>query len=156
MMKKFSFGASCFAKISAEGRRSLLLVGQFVQALLDGDAGGQLELLSEQVTIDYAGKYGLGEKKLLKADALNFHHSLRSRIEVTDYNIFNAYGDASTVILLGDTTEKTVPGGRAIKENCIWVYTLRSGLIKKIEFLKPSHPLFPFFTSIIDRNAKMQ
>lgn len=150
-MKNFSFDNPYLSEMSAEGRRSILIVEKYVRAFLLDDVKTQLEFLADEFTIDYSGKYGYGQIKLPKAEAVCFHKTLRSQIEIVDFNIFKAFGDGNSVFILGETTERARESDTVFKEKCIWVYTLKADRIFKIEFLKECHPLFNFFSTIIDR-----
>jgi hypothetical protein len=149
-MENLSLDSFNMSTMSAEGLLSFRLVDKYIQAMLRDDLKVQLKLLSDEITLDYSGKFGYGKIKLRKADAINFHKELRSRIELVDYNIFKAFGDDNTVIILGNKTEKIRESGILIAENCIWVFTIEDELIAKVEYLKESHALFAFFSTIID------
>lgn len=153
-MHNFFINNSNLPKMTAKGANSLMIVEKHICALLKDDIKGQLAILSDEITVDYSGKNGYGIMKFPKADAINFHKALRLRIEVIGFTIFLAFGDGNTVFILGDTTEKNKESGIILKENCIWIYTLELELITKIEYLKECHPLYDFFSSIIESKLK--
>jgi len=140
--------------MTVAGAHSLSVVEKFVCALLRDDREAQLAQLQDVVTVDYAGRYGFGKMKRSKAGAVNFHNALRRRIAVSGYNIYNAYGDADTVFILGDTTESIKETGLVLTDVCIWIFTLQDGLIKKIAYLKESHVLYVFFSGMIESRSE--
>lgn len=139
--------------MTSEGKASLLLVMKSVDAVLKDDVHAQLALLAEEIILDYSGKFGYGENKLKKADAIIFHKELRNRIELVDYNLYIAYGDGRSVFILGDRTEKIKETGLITFEKCIWIYTISEKLIEKIQYLRETHPAFTFFSNLIDRSS---
>lgn len=143
-------------KMTPEGLQSMAIVEKFIKAFLNEDTKVQLELLSDEITIDYSNSIGYPKKKLPKADAIAFHQELREKIEVIEYKIYKVYGDANTVFILGSKTEKVLKSGLLFNENCIWIYTIKSELIKKIECMKPCHPLYIFLIEIIERKKADQ
>ena len=153
-MENFFLDSLRMTKMTAAGRNALAVVEKFVAALLQDDLDAQLALLQDEVTVDYAGRYGLGKMKRPKADAADFHRALRRRIVIKGYNIYSAYGDANTVFILGDTTESIKETGFVLTAACIWIFTLEGGLIQKIAYLKESHALYVFFSAIIEGRQK--
>lgn len=137
--------------ISPEGLKSMALVERFVKAHLNDDYETRLKLLCDVITIDYSSHLGHPKKELPKEDALNYHQELRRKIEVIEYNISKVYADANTVFILGNKTERVHKTGLLFNEKCIWIYTIEADLIKKIECMKPCHPLYIFFIEIIER-----
>ena len=142
------------SRMTSEGRASLLVVVKSVTALLAGDDGAQLALLADEIILDYSGKFGYGTNTLKKADAIRFHKELRDRIELVDYNLYTAYGDGNSVLILGDRTEKIKETGAVTFEKCIWIYTVADNLIEKIQYLCETHPAFSFFGNLIDRSSR--
>ena len=141
------------SRMAAEGKASLLMVVKTVEAMLDGDDGALLALLADEITIDYSGKFGYGENRLVKAEAIRFHRDLREKILLVDYNLYAAYGDGGNVFILGDRTEKVRATGTVASEKCIWIFTVAEGLICKIQYLRETHPSFSFFSSLIDSSS---
>lgn len=140
--------------MTSEGKASLLLVIKSVNALLADDDSAQLALLADEIILDYSGKFGYGKNTLKKADAILFHKELRNRIELIDYNLYTAYGDGNIVLILGDRKEKIKETGVVTFEKCIWIYTIADNLIEKIQYLCETHPVFSFFSNLIDRSNR--
>ena len=143
-----------FKGMSSEGMASLDLVNQFISALLRRDEKALLDLLADELILDYSGKFGYGKNTLNKTEAILFHKKVRESIELVDFNLLMAYGEANTVFLLGDKTEKIMMTEQVVFEKCIWIYTLENNLICKIQYLPEGHTLFPFFSGIMDNHQK--
>lgn len=142
------------SRMAPEGKASLLVVIKSVDALLADDDGAQLAVFADEIVLDYSGKFGYGENRLKSADALAFHKELRNRIELVDYNLYAAYGDGTSVFILGDRAERIKETGAVTFEKCIWIYTVADSLIEKIQYLCETHPSFSFFSSLIDRSHR--
>jgi len=142
--------------MTPEGLKSMAIVERFVKAHLNDDSETRLQLLSDVITIDYSSHMGYPKKELSKEEAINYHQELRNKIEVIEYKISKVYADANTVFILGKKTERIQKSGLMFKEKCIWIYTIEADLIKKIECMKPCHPLYIFFIEIIERKKTSQ
>lgn len=137
--------------MTPEGLKSMALVERFIKAHLDDNTEAKLQLLSDVITIDYSSHIGYPQKELSKEDAIHYHQELRSKIEIIEYTISKVYADANTVFILGNKIERALKSGLMFNENCIWIYTIEAELIKRIECMKPCHPLYIFFIEIIER-----
>lgn len=145
-MQKFFPDDPHLKNITPEGLKSMTLVERFIEAHLDDNTEVKLQLLSDVITIDYLSYLGYPQKKLSKEGAINYHQELRSKVELIEYNISKVYADANTVFILGNKTERVLKSGLMFHENCIWIFTIEAELIKRIECMKPCHPLFIFLS----------
>lgn len=140
-----------FKDMGSEGAASLEIVNVFVNALIAGDEHRQLELLADEIILDYSGKFGYGKNFLKKAEAIVFHKRLREAVELVDFDLHMAFGEGDMVFIVGNKTERVRESGIVTSENCVWIYTITGGLVSKIEYLPESHPLFSFFSTAADK-----